>query len=392
MRRSLRWLSVFVAITVTCPPALAQPKKPARTVSEELPADARREWNAGLTLMGESNFRGAVVQFQRVYDMTKNPRVLPNLALAHKGANDYARAVRTFERALAEGAAVIPAKDLQDIKDSITALRPYVSTLEVITNAPGAMVNIAGEDVGTTPLPKPVEVSAGEVVVRVSKDGFRDQTRTVSVSAGKPASAKFELTPERVMALVSVTIEGAPKANIRIDSVEMGAAPFKGQVEVGKAHTFEAYAPGYTPAKQTLEVTKRDAFSVVLPLSASRNEGRVAVIARPKGAFIEIDQREVGSDKWEGPLSASGGHRVRIHKDGYIDEVQEISVAPDQVRTIDATLRQDPSRGTVYWAVGALLVVGGGVIAGFMLANKGREDAPVSGSFNPPTQGTWFHR
>lgn len=394
MRRPLRWLSLIIAFNLVSPTVVAQPKKPAKTVGEELPADARREWNAGLQLLGDNNFPAAVVQFQRVYDMTKNPRTLPNLALAHKGNKSYLRAIRAYERALAEGASSIPANDQKDIKDSIAALKPFVTTLEITTSVPGAAVNVEGEDVGTTPLPKPIEVSTGDIPVRVTKEGFREQSRVVKVGVGQPATAKFELVPERLMAVVTVTAEGAPRANIRIDGIEMGASPYKGQVEVGKRHTFEAYANRFTPARQSLEVSKPEPFDVVLTLSESRNEGRVAVVARPAGATIEIDNRIVGVDKWEGALAASGGHRVRIFKDGYIDEVQEISVAPDQTRRIETTLRQDQSRGALYWAIGTVLVVGGGVAAGILIASQGRDAQPVSGTIAPPVTGivpTWRH-
>lgn len=392
MQRSHRLLSLFVALNLLSisPVAFAQAKKP-RTVGEELPADARREWNTGLTLVGESNWRGAIIQFQRAYDLSKNPRVLPNLALAHKGNADYARAIRVFEKALAEGASVIPAKEQQDIKDSIVALKPYVSTLSVTTSVAGASVNVDGEDVGVTPLAKPIDVSVGARTVRVSKDGFREVSRNVDVVAGKPAAVEIELVPERIMAVVSVTTSGAPKANIRIDGIEMGPAPYKGQVEVGKRHTFEAYANRYTTARQTLDVAKNDPFDVSLTLSEARNEGRIAIIVHPAGAIIDIDQETVGHDKWEGVLSAGGGHRVRFHKDGYVDEVQEISLGQDQVRTIESTLRQDTSRGTVYWAVGALLVVGGGVIAGLVLANQGRDSTATPGTFTPGLVTTWRH-
>ncbi|MFO0668434.1 MAG: PEGA domain-containing protein [Polyangiaceae bacterium] len=397
MRRAFRWISFFVAVNVVMPPvAFAQPKKPAKTVAEELPADARREWNAGLTLFGDGNFKAAVTQFQRVYDMTKNPRVLPNLALAHKSNKAYHRAVRVYEQALAEGASVIPAKDQAEIKDAIAALKAYVSTVEVTSNEAGATVTIDGEEVGTTPLAKPVDVSVGPRVIVVSKKNFREQTKTVEVAPGKPASARFELEAEVVMASVTVSIEGPPKAAINIDGTEVGFAspgqPYSGRVAVGKLHTFSATANRYTTAKESLTPATTDPFAIVLRMAEARNEGRVAIIAKPAGALIEIDQKLVGTDKWEGPLSASGGHRIRIHKDGYVDEVQEISVAPDQTRTIDSTLRQDSSRGTVYWAIGTVLVVAAGSLTGYLLATKGRDDAPVPGTLNPPTQATWFHR
>ncbi|MBK6694988.1 MAG: PEGA domain-containing protein [Myxococcales bacterium] len=173
----------------------------------------------------------------------------------------------------------------------------------------------------------------------------------------------------------------------------MGPSPFKGQVEVGKRHKFEAYAPNYATAEQSLDVTKQEPLNIVLRLSESRSEGRVAIIARPAGAVIEIDQKLVGVDKWEGVLP-SGGHNVTIKKDGYITYQQEIGVASDQVRTVETTLRQDVSRGAVIWAVGAALVVIGGSVTAFFVA-RSKDGEPVRGTVTNPDNGimpTWLRR
>jgi hypothetical protein len=387
--RALHWLSIVVSLNLVAPPVFAQPKKP-KTVREELTPPQQREWDAALALFGEKNWRGAIVQFQRMYDQTKNPRILLNIAVAEKEQGNYARSIRMFERMIAEGQGKLTKQELDEAKASIDTLKSFVSTLDVTTNVPGANISIDGEDVGTTPL-APVTVSVGSRAVRVTKDGFREQTKSVDIARGKPAALKVELVPERIMTAVTVTAEGVERANVRIDSIEMGPAPYKGQVEVGKRHKFEAYAPNYVTAEQSIDVPKQEQLNIVLRLSEARSEGRVAIIARPAGAIIDIDNKTVDTDKWDGVLAA-GGHHVRIHKDGYIDHIQEVGVAPDQVRSIDITLRQDTARGNVYWAVGAALVVVGGTITGFLLSKVGREDSPTPGTFTPGVIPTWFHR
>lgn len=401
MRPIARWLSLVVSLNLAVPvtvmlpkAASAQGKKP-KTMREDLRAELRKDWVAALTHFGDGNFRGAIVQFQRVYDATKNPRILKNIGRAYQDDKKAAKAVVFYQRALAEGATVLSPAEVAEINAAITDLKPLVSTIEIQVNEPGSAVTVDGEDVGRSPLAKAVDVAVGDHDIVVSKDGWRAQTRRVSVARGTPAVAKFELVPERLMTMVTVSAEGAPKANIRIDSIEMGAAPFKGQVEVGKRHKFEAYAPNYATAEQSLDITKQESepLKIVLRMSEARSEGRVAIIARPAGAIIEVDQKVVGTDKWEGVLPA-GGHNITIKKDGYITHQQEIGVANDQVRTVETTLRQDSSRGAVVWVVGAaLVVIGGGVTAFFVARSKDGE--PVRGTVTNPDNGimpTWLRR
>ncbi len=393
MRRNARWLSIFLSLNLlassAAPVAFAQGKP--KTVREELAPDLRKEWDLGLTLFGDGNYRGAIVQFQRVYDTSKNPRVLQNIARSYQELKNYPKAVQLYERVLSEGGKSVSAADQADIKSVIGQLRSAISTLDVQTNTPGVVVNVDGEDMGVTPLPKPIEVSVASHVVKLSKSGFREQTRNVDVGRGTPASLKVEMVPEVLMADVTVTAEGAPKANIRIDGVEMGASPYRGKVEVGKRHKFEAYSPGFVNAEQSVEVNTQEPKNVFLTMSVQRAEGRVAVIARPAGAIISIDQKVVGTDKWEGVLP-TGGHMVKISKSGYIDFAQEIGVANDQVRTVETTLRQDATRGAVMWSVGAALVLIAGGVTIYALSRP-KDGEPVNGTVANPPNGimpTWF--
>ena len=51
---------------------------PAADVRSTLPDPARHAWDAAKQLAGASDYKGALVEFQRAYELSRNPRVLYN--------------------------------------------------------------------------------------------------------------------------------------------------------------------------------------------------------------------------------------------------------------------------------------------------------------------------
>lgn len=377
-RIALASLASFSTLTGPVEIAHAQTtKKPS--VRDELPPAARKDWDAALELFEARDYEKALVQFSRVYELSKHPKVLYNMGVCERQLLHYARAVEFFQRQLAEGAGKLTPKEEQDVKDTINVLSQFVSTLEVESSEPGATVYIGERAAGTTPLAKPLSVDVGPQRVVVRKDGFKDFVQDVAISRNKPEKIVAKLEPLKVTALVEVSAIGAPNASIWIDGIDRGPAPFRGQLELGR-HTFRAQAPGFVTATQTTEVASTDPLKIQLALAEERHEGKVRIVARPAGAIIEIDQRVVGSTVWEGVLP-TGGHQLRISKPGYADYVSDISLRDDQVRRIEATLTADKSKGVFLWATGAVAIVAGGAIASYFVFR--READPVQGTLAP---------
>jgi hypothetical protein len=186
------------------------------------------------------------------------------------------------------------------------------------------------------------------------------------VSGGTPAKATFDIQPTVKKADVTVQVTGAPGANVVIDGIDMGQAPFKGELVAGR-HTFEARAPGFVTARQTSDVVYKEPLNVALDLSAERHEGHVHIEAMPATASIELDGKLVGSGTFDGPLP-TGGHQLIVKKPGYVTYTTEISLNDDQSRDVKATLLEEKG-GTNWlaWTIGTVLVVGGGSVAGYFL-------------------------
>ena len=372
-------LALVIAFALAAPPAYAQPQATV-DVRTQLPDTAKHAWDAAKQLANAADYRGALVEFQRAYELSHNPRVLFNLGVTEKLLTHYARAVDAWDKELREGSGQLTPAELQELKNAIAIVQQFVTTIEVSANEDGATLSVDDYVIGKTPFTAPVRIDVGKHVLKLSKDGFVDAIRPVDVASGQVTPVAFRIEPTNKTALVTVTVAGAPSATVFIDGRDVGPAPFKGELSADR-HTIEARAPGFVTVGQTVDVQYSQAMSLSLTLSAERHEGRLRVIA-PEGAEIAVDTRVVGSGTWEGVVSTTGGHQLVVHKSGYQTYSTEVFVADDQVRDVNVPLNKEVGTSWVAWGVGTILVVTGGIVAGYYVF-KPTTPNPFVGTFDP---------
>ncbi len=371
--------ALLVAQTALAAPPAAPTPAPV-DVRSQLPEPARKAWDAAKQLAGASDYRGALVEFQRAYELSHNPRVLFNVGVTEKLLTHYARAVDAWEREQAEGASQLAASELQELKNAVAIVQQFVTTVEVAASEADATLTIDDYPVGKTPFTSPVRIDVGKHVLKLTKEGFIEAVQPVEVAAGTKTPVAFRLEPINKTALVSVTVGGAPAATVVIDGRDMGPAPFKGELSADR-HTIEARSPGFVTVGQTVDVQYKQPMTLTLTLSQERHEGRIKVSA-PDGAAISIDERVVGSGSYDGVVSTTGGHQLVVTKPGFQTFSSEVFVADDQLREVNVPLNAEVKTSWVGWGVGTLLVVTGGIVAGYFIF-KPNEASPTPGNISP---------
>jgi tetratricopeptide (TPR) repeat protein len=184
--RSLALIGLIGLVLAGGPGAVAHADSPADSALES----AGEHFQRGVALYNEADYRAALVEFRRAYDIVPHAAVLYNIGQTSYQLQNYAAALSTFVRYLTEADATAPHR--QEVEQTIETLKARVGNIEVTTNVPGCEITIDDELAGTTPLRGPVLVSIGHRKVTAVRAGRPPETRVVDVAAGD--TVKLSLT------------------------------------------------------------------------------------------------------------------------------------------------------------------------------------------------------
>lgn len=154
--------------------------------------EAKAHLQSGATLYDENNFRGALVEFQRAYELAPSYRILFNIAQVEMELQDHAGAFNAYMRYVKEGGPDIAPARLAQVNAELERLRGRVGFLAIQTAA-GAVVLVDDAQVGYAPLPEPVTVAAGRHKVTVEVPGREAVTRVFDVSGRQEVTAVLAL-------------------------------------------------------------------------------------------------------------------------------------------------------------------------------------------------------
>jgi len=379
-KRILKPALVALALFLGAPAHAQRP----HGVRDELPAEAQHAWDDAKRFYDARQFDGASVEYEKAYELSKNPRVLYNVGVCQKELSHYARAIMTFRRALRDGAGTLSPDETKAINGAITVLESYTTTLSVRTDEPGASVFVDELFVGKTPLDEPVPIDPGEArVVRVQKDGFVEVRQTLRVDPSSKPVLDLRLVPvhEEHKTHVSVRVVGPPAATISVDGKEVGQGSFEGDLPADQAatpYTFAASAPGYVELKQSVVLVYGKPLKLTLAMIPERHEGLLHLTVSPRDASIEVDRQPVDVTSWDGKLAAGAGHHLVVKRPGYVTRETEVVLADDQKRDIEVSLDREKS-DTLWWVTGAAVVVAGGAVLSYFLFRTA-DQAPVEGT------------
>jgi tetratricopeptide (TPR) repeat protein len=161
--------------------------------------DAAKHFQIGVSLYGEADYRAALVEFERAYSLAPNVAVLYNVGEAQYQLQEYAGALSTFERYLAQTSA----NDFRrgEVEQTLGILRSRVGHLSVVTDPTGADVTVDDQPAGRTPLAQTIAVSVGHRKVTLSMADRAPLTRYVDVAGGDTVVVNAALPPAAFAAL-----------------------------------------------------------------------------------------------------------------------------------------------------------------------------------------------
>jgi hypothetical protein len=173
--------------------AQAPPPPPATPPADAKPDESKTRFQRGVELFKEADFRSALVEFRRAYEINRNYKVLYNIGQTEYELQDYAAALRSFERYLQGGGAEIDPSRRAQVEDDLKKLAARVAKITIKSNAADAEVLVDDLVVGKTPLSEPVLVSIGRRKITLQKGGAVSAPRFVDLAGGDNLAVAVEL-------------------------------------------------------------------------------------------------------------------------------------------------------------------------------------------------------
>jgi hypothetical protein len=204
----VRSFLVFVTALLV---ALLVAFSPGRAFAQTSPAEAESHFKRGVAFYQESDFQAALVEFKRAYELSKNWRLLFNVAQAEYQAHDYPEALNSFETYLREGGDKVPRARRAEVDKEIARLHARVGRITIRSSVQDAVVSVDDDALGPAPVTRTVAVGPRRVTVR--KDGYVPWTQSVEIASGDDRVVEVVLEPVTASApVVPVAPEPQPPA------------------------------------------------------------------------------------------------------------------------------------------------------------------------------------
>lgn len=164
--------------------------------SEEALAEAARRYDMGLKLYSEGEFRQAVIEFERTYQITSDYRVLYNIGQVRIQLGNYARATGALNEYLKMGGDKIAADRKKAVEADLEMLASRTGHVRINANVAGADILVDDLSVGQSPLSDAVLLDAGEHKLTAKKSGF--DARAVQITLAGKDSMLVEIKLEKI--------------------------------------------------------------------------------------------------------------------------------------------------------------------------------------------------
>jgi hypothetical protein len=228
------------------------------SLRDSLLGPARDAYDEATTRLSNQDDRGALDKYQQAYDLSKDPRLLFNMAVCDRNLQRYAEMQRHLLRYEQEAAGLMSPEDQADVQGALAAILHLVAQIHLTVSEAGAQVSIDAETVGLTPLATPIIVDVGKHTVVVKKDGFVPVERAVDLAGGEDAAVELRLVERPHPGLLRIAAD--PRAIISVDRTAVAHGFFDEPLAPG-SHSIEVTEPGkkrYTTVIALLDRETRD--------------------------------------------------------------------------------------------------------------------------------------
>ena len=185
-RRTLAFAVLAILVIHGGRASIAWADTPASSVKE-----AGKRFQRGVALYNEADYRAALVEFRRAFEIAPNAAVLYNIGQTYYQLQNYAAALTTLERYLTESGPA--AAHRAEVEATLETLQARVGKVAITTSVPDCEITVDDELQGKSPFSEPILVSIGRRKITAMHEGRPPETRFVDVAAGDTVQVQFAL-------------------------------------------------------------------------------------------------------------------------------------------------------------------------------------------------------
>ncbi len=164
----------------------------------------------GVALFKDADFRAALIEFKKAYEIAPNYRVEYNIGQTCLELQDYGCALSAFQKYLAEGGSDVPAARKKEVEKEVTRLSSLVAHVRIVASKEGAEIAVDDVVVGRGPLSAPLLVGAGRHKFSAQLAPFLPATKVVDVASGDDLEVKLDLADPQPAAVPVPVVVPAP--------------------------------------------------------------------------------------------------------------------------------------------------------------------------------------
>ena len=249
----------------------------------EATAEARRHFKLGIKLYQDTNYPGALAEFEAAYSAKPGAGSLQNVALCQKALFRYREASSTLAQLLAQHATELSEGEKKAVTDAITELNGLVGSIVVNVDPTDAKVTLDGRAVPASELHTGVDVNVGEHTLVADLPGYARLSRVVSVASGQK-KLPFELKLKATDGFLNV-IASDSRAAIAVDGVTRAFHEWHGVVKPDSDLLVQVFRAGYESFESNVTVALGKTVEVRATLGLPLDGSPVEPPAPEQGAM-----------------------------------------------------------------------------------------------------------
>ncbi len=299
------------------------------------PVDAKAQVAEGDKAAKAKDWAKALAAYQAANKAQPSAEALEGAANAHYQLKHEGDAHAAYTEWLDVYGAKAPGPKKATARARLKELEKKTGAVALTVSEAGASVAVDGKAAGASPLARPLRLAAGGHQVRVEKEGFLPFDQGLIVTAGGSTSLEVKLEAQSAKGRLSVKEKAGKPLRVIVDGVDMGEAPWAGDVEPG-LHEVTGRSATLAAAPEQVEVARGKTHEVELAASSAIASVKLAT-SDGKG-LIYLDGKLVGEGSFSADVPA-GTHKIRIVREGYDPFEEEILVKDKEPFSRAVTLK-----------------------------------------------------